>query len=241
MISSQFLQSCQSGDETAIQTLVRTYQRAVFQLALSVIDNAPLDEAPDAQKSGSGDNPAGSASAEAEAATRETFIIALDRLGRYREDTNFETWLYAIAIDVSRRRARGWRTRRALLGGLLRAWHGIFPPRARPPEVDPNLFFARPIPEAAPKAGAEPAHTNLPAGPRFHPGDPELWSSVRHLNEKLRVPVVLRYYHDYSVSDIAHLLRISEGTVHARLDAAREKIALHGMEREVKDPPEEKT
>ncbi len=43
MISPQFLQSCQSGDEAAIQNLVRTYQRAVFQLALSIIDDGWQD------------------------------------------------------------------------------------------------------------------------------------------------------------------------------------------------------
>ena len=89
-------------------------------------------------------------------------------------------------------------------------------------------------PPAQPAApAADPAHAVLAAGPRFHPGDAELWASVRHLNEAMRVPVVLRYYHDYSIADIARLLRISEGTVHARLDAAREKIALRDMIEEV--------
>jgi DNA-directed RNA polymerase specialized sigma24 family protein len=60
----------------------------------------------------------------------------------------------------------------------------------------------------------------------LHPGDADLWNSVRTLDEKLRIPVILRYYHDYPVSEISNLLHISEGTVHARLDAAREKIAL---------------
>jgi len=94
MITSQFVQSCQSGDETAIQTLVRTHQRTVFQLALSIID--------DEEETLPGDATFGSASAEAEAATRQTFITAIDRMGRYREGTNFETWLLGIAIQVSR-------------------------------------------------------------------------------------------------------------------------------------------
>jgi RNA polymerase sigma-70 factor (ECF subfamily) len=55
--------------------------------------------------------------------------------------------------------------------------------------------------------------------------DDALWQSVRRLDDKLRVPVVLRYYHEYPINEIAKLLRISEGAVHARLDAAREKIA----------------
>ena len=78
-----------------------------------------------------------------------------------------------------------------------------------------------------PAAGAESEQPASEAqhDPRLHQADAELWSSVRGLDENLRVPIVLRYYHDYPVAEIAHLLNISEGTVHARLDAAREKIA----------------
>jgi RNA polymerase sigma factor (sigma-70 family) len=52
-----------------------------------------------------------------------------------------------------------------------------------------------------------------------------LWQAVRALDEPLRLPVVLRYYHDFPVAEVARLLKVSEGTVHARLDTAREKVA----------------
>ena len=48
-----------------------------------------------------------------------------------------------------------------------------------------------------------------------------LWRVIRGMNEKHRIPVVLRYYHDLSVSEIAHILQIPEGTVHSRLNTAR--------------------
>ncbi len=234
MISSQFIQSCQSGDENAIQMLVRTYQRAVFQLALSVIDDGQPEEL------------YGSPVAEAEEATRETFIAAIDRLGRYREDTNFENWLYGITIQVSRRRARRWKFRRGITAFLRRLWRAVVRQPAaesKPIPDDWKILHEPPEPtgqQAAHQTVApEPAHlaaapqtagvdAALPHGdPRvLHPGDADLWLSVRRLDEKLRIPVVLRYYHEYSIGDIAHLLHISEGTVHARLDAAREKIAL---------------
>lgn len=208
MISSQFIQSCQSGDESAIETLVRTYQRAVFQLALSIID--------DGQEPDPGNEMHSSATAEAEAATRQTFIVAIDRMGRYREDTNFESWLFRIAVEVSRQRAQDWKTRRWASGVLRRAMRSIT--RREPPGTGPTT--------AADRSSTEPAEKPAPQpDPRLHAGDVELWSSVRSLDEKLRVPIVLRYYHDYPIEEIAHLLRISEGTVHARLDAAREKIA----------------
>ncbi len=212
MISSQFIQSCQSGDENAIQTLVRTYQRDVFQLALSIID--------DGREMRPGSAAPGSASAEADAATRQTFITAIDRMGRYREGTNFETWLYSVAIQVSRKRARSWKRRRWVTGLARRIWNGLSR-RSNEPS-----FYDKPAPPA--QEPAADLSATAAQDPRLHPGDVEMWASIRRLNETLRVPIVLRYYHDYPVAEIAHLLNISEGTVHARLDAAREKIGSAG-------------
>lgn len=221
MITSQFIQSCQSGDETAIQTLVRTHQRTVFQLALSIID--------DEEQALPGDATIGSVSAEAEAATRQTFITAIDRMGRYREGTNFETWLLGIAIQISRRRARSWKFRRRVKSLLRSAWRNITRQAARQPlSTQAGVAPQQPAPAEqahVPETPAVAPTTAAPPDPRLHPGDFELWSAVRRMDEKLRVPVVLRYYHAYPVAEIAHLLNISEGTVHARLDAAREKIA----------------
>jgi RNA polymerase sigma-70 factor, ECF subfamily len=179
MISSQIIQSCLSGDEDAIQTFVRSHQRAVYQLALSILDDA------------SGSQVTIETSAEAEAATRQTFSVALSRLSSYREEMPFEPWLYTIAIREIRKRARS-RGLRRLLGRVNRGEPGSY---------------------------AQP-----PAGDNTAPADP-LWESVRRLNEKYRLPVILRYYHDLPVAQIAQILRISEGVVHARLDTAREKIA----------------
>ena len=216
MISSQFIQSCQSGDESAIQSLVRTYQRSVFQLALSIID--------DGQEIQPGAAALNSLSKEAEAATRQTFIAAIDRMGRYREGTNFENWLYTITIQVSRRRSRNWKLRRWAFGLLPRVWRAIT--RLTKRRSTPSFYDTTLLQKAGNSQDQQPkqAETTALPDPRLHQGDVELWLSMRRLEEKLRVPIVLRYYHDYPVAEIAHLLNISEGTVHARLDSAREKI-----------------
>ncbi len=56
-----------------------------------------------------------------------------------------------------------------------------------------------------------------------------LWRVIRSMDEKHHIPVVLRYYHDLSVAEIAHILQIPEGTVHSRLNHARRQLhnALH--------------
>jgi RNA polymerase sigma-70 factor (ECF subfamily) len=45
--------------------------------------------------------------------------------------------------------------------------------------------------------------------------------------------VILRYFHDLPIAEIAEILDISEGTIHSRLHTARERLrstlhSLHG-------------
>jgi RNA polymerase sigma-70 factor, ECF subfamily len=51
-----------------------------------------------------------------------------------------------------------------------------------------------------------------------------LWRSIHNLDEKHRIPIVLRYYHELSVPEIATILQIPEGTVHSRLNTARKLL-----------------
>lgn len=176
MISPQFLEKCQSGDDESIRTLIRSYQRPVFQLALSILDD----------DSGKPDEVV----QQAAEATRQTFITALDRLNRFRDEIPFETWLFGIAIEVSKSHYRSYK-RTLRLNRLLN--------RSPKPALDLDATSGS--------------------------GDDPLWQAVRKLDLKYRLPVVLRYFHDMSTGEIARLLHLSEGTVHARLDAAREQIA----------------
>lgn len=189
MVTNEFVSDCLSGNEEAIRLLVRTHQRAVFRFALSILDRSDASQ--------------GETSEQAEIATRQTFTTALDRLGRYRQDTPFSTWLSRIAIEVSQEHFRNWQRKRRIraiwtrLRGLIR----------RPAAVDP---------QPSPDAQATLLHP---------PTDETLWQAVRQLDEKLRLPLVLRYYHDLQISEIANVLRLNEGVIYARLDQAREKIA----------------
>lgn len=57
-----------------------------------------------------------------------------------------------------------------------------------------------------------------------HETNEKLWHMIHSMDEKHRIPVVLRYYHDLSVAEIAHILQIPEGTVHSRLNHARRQL-----------------
>jgi len=169
-----WLEQCQAGDAAAVERLVRAYEREVYRLALSILDD-PHD---------------------AEDATQEAFLAALRALGSFHGDASFKTWLFKITINVCRSR---WRRRqgRARLQGLL---EGLF--HLHDPELPPD-------------EKAEKDET-----------DARLWRAVRALDDKHRIPLVLRYYHDLPVADIAVMLEIPVGTVHSRLNHARERLRV---------------
>lgn len=204
MLPTDFLSECLTGNEGAIQTLVRSYQRGVFQIALSILDrNQDAEEA----------------AMQAEIATRETFIAALDQLNRYRPETPFNTWLFGIAIRVTLRRAAAWRRERAARNAWNRLWQ-IFSRTASQP-VDQQSARAA---GGAVQPGFASGDGTGRSGPAQTRADDPIWKTVCLLNDRLRLPVILRYYHDFSIEQISKILHLSEGVVHARLDMAREKL-----------------
>ena len=60
--------------------------------------------------------------------------------------------------------------------------------------------------------------------PAPEPEDRQLIELVRRLPAKYSIPLHLHYYEDYSVKEIASILRISEGTVKSRLSRARKQL-----------------
>ena len=48
-----------------------------------------------------------------------------------------------------------------------------------------------------------------------------IWRSLNQLDERHRIVVILRYFHELSVGEISEILSISEGTIHSRLHTAR--------------------
>ena len=171
-MNSHWLEQCREGDSLAIEKMVHTYQKDVYRLALSILDD------PD----------------EAEDGTQETFLAALRALSSFREDAAFKTWLFSITINVCRSRLRRGKN------------------RGRLQQILQSLFHLR----------GEVEHPEKTAIQKQ--ADTELWNAIRALDEKHRIPIVLRYYHDLPIADIAAMLNIPPGTVHSRLNHAREKL-----------------
>ena len=132
---------------------------------------------------------------EANEATQDTFIAALGALKSYEESSTFKAWLYTIALNLSRSRLR----KRKALERLQHTLTALFHIQSqRLPTLEDAII------------GNEE--------------DAALWKALEKLGEKHRLPLILRYYHDFSIKEIAQILKIKEGTVHSRLSIGREKL-----------------
>ncbi|MBK7453697.1 MAG: RNA polymerase sigma factor [Anaerolineales bacterium] len=174
-MNSHWLEQCREGDSLAIEKMVHTYQKDVYRLALSILED------PD----------------EAEDSTQETFLAALRAISSFREDAAFKTWLFSITINVCRSRLQRGKT------------------RGRLQQILQSLFHLRDEVEHPEKTAMQ------------NQADAEIWNALRRLDEKHRIPIVLRYYHDLPITDIARMLNIPPGTVHSRLNHAREKLRAY--------------
>jgi RNA polymerase sigma-70 factor (ECF subfamily) len=134
---------------------------------------------------------------DAEDAAQEAFVIAFRSLASWREDGAFGAWLARIGIRIALRRAAS-RRRLAWLGS-----NGRPAQFAEEAIVDPALI--------AP-SNADPAEAAL-AGERAG----ALRSAVRELADPYRETVVLRFFADLPLADIAAETGRPLGTVKTHL------------------------
>ena len=133
--------------------------------------------------------------AEASEATQETFLSALRALPSYQERSSFKAWLYRIALNHSRSRLR----KRRIIERLRATLTSIL-------RVETQKQV---LPEDAAIQNEE---------------EVALWQSLNSLDERYRIVVILRYFHELPVAEISEILSVNEGTIHSRLHNAREKL-----------------
>ena len=134
-------------------------------------------------------------SADAQEVTQDALLAALRSLDSYRGEARLSTWLYSITLNLCRNRLRARRRRERVRSIFERLTSPIDAPPSRPEDM---LIQKQ--------------------------SDINLFDIVQSLNEKHRLPVILRYYHNCPVAEIAQILDIPEGTVHSRLNTARKKM-----------------
>jgi RNA polymerase sigma-70 factor (ECF subfamily) len=145
---------------------------------------------------------------EAEDAAQETFIKAATHLGDYQIGTKIKSWLAKIAINLCRDKLRKLKTRRRLQDVLkFLSWQTI---------------QGSPTPE------------EVVIGNERHK---IIQTVIEGLDEKHRLPILLRYGQGMAISEIAEVLDVNEGTVHSRLHYAHLKLRdrLNGFAHEQDD------
>lgn len=134
---------------------------------------------------------------EAEDATQEAFLRAFLNLRRYDTQRSFKTWLMSIASNHCIDR---WRKRRMQLVSL----------DDEPTAAALALSSSDPLPEQA-ALSAEQSEM--------------LQSLLMKLEESYRLPLILRYWYDYSYAEIAQLMDTTESAIKSRLFRARRTLA----------------
>ena len=140
--------------------------------------------------------------ADANEITQETFIAALKSLRTYQDKKSFKAWLYTIALNFSRSHLR----KRKIIE-RLRTTVGVIFQVEKQKQASPEDAVIRTENEAA------------------------IWAELNKLDERHRTVVVLRYFHELSISEISEIMEVNEGTIHSRLHTARERLrnTLHSM------------
>ena len=136
-------------------------------------------------------------SADAQEVTQDALLAALRSLDSYRGEAKLSTWLYSITLNLCRNRLRA-RQRRERIRGIFER---LTTPIDTAPSIPEDMLIQK------------QANSNL-------------FEIVQSLNEKHRLPIILRYYHNFPVAEIAQILDIPEGTVHSRLNTARKKLRI---------------
>lgn len=174
------VRQAQRGDAKAFRLLVERYQRKIFAVAISLVKDRE----------------------EAQDIAQDAFIRVHQRLGDFKGDSSFYTWLYRITRNLCIDRLRSRRTHAQAFddGVAVDADRG-----------DPG-FLSRAL------------GTNPQRGALRKELGAQIAKALGELSENHREILVLREIEGMSYEDLATTLDIPKGTVMSRLFHARSKM-----------------
>ncbi len=143
--------------------------------------------------------------AAAEDAVQETFLVVFQKISSYRGESSFETWLIAITVNQCRMYLRKQKLRQFLsLERLSRE----------------RLFGARDSGEGI----ADIIHQRQCRQ--------TLWELVDHLDDRLRLPLILHYRYELPCGEIADMLGHRQSTVYQHLHEGRKLLGKMARQEE---------
>jgi RNA polymerase sigma-70 factor (ECF subfamily) len=174
-VDARVVESCQQGDREAFRLLFETHKDRVYSIALYFF---------------------GGDAALAADITQQVFLKLFTRIGQFRHQSEFTTWLYRLTtntcIDEQRRRRR-------------------FSPLPDAPDALPQRAHAT-LP------AAEARFMRLEIGDSVR-------EAIASLKPKLRIAILLKYFEELSYEEIAEVLNCSKGTVASRLSRGHSILA----------------
>lgn len=179
------IQRCNDGDSSAFVEIMRRYQGKIFGLTLNLLHN----------------------SADAEEVTQDTFIRAHRSLARFRGDCSLSTWLYRIALNLSRNRYWYFFRRHRQDSVSLE----------RELNADSNATFA----DLIAAEGNDPVQATVAS--EF--GE-IIAACMEKLDRKHREILTMRNILNLPYEEIARTLGINVGTVKSRIARARENLRV---------------
>ena len=181
-VDGPLLEACQQGDREAFRALFEAWQDRVYSLALHF----------------TGDE------ATAQDIAQDVFLKLFARIGQFRGDSAFGTWLFRLVANACmeehrrRRRFTPWPLAGRPAGRRVSAEHPVRSPAEGRPQED--RIERRQVREA-------------------------VQAAVAQLSPKLRLPILLRYLGEMSYDEIAELIGCTKGTVASRLNRGHRALA----------------
>ncbi|WP_217700243.1 sigma-70 family RNA polymerase sigma factor [Halobacillus hunanensis] len=130
----------------------------------------------------------------AEDLTQEAFIKAYEKYSTFKQQSSVKTWLYKITINLCKDHLKSAYIKRVI-------------------RKSTEVFRSIPSPQATPEEYT--VHKSE---------DEELLEHVLQLDNKYREIVILYYFEEFEVKDIAQLLQVSTNTIKTRLRRARQLL-----------------
>jgi RNA polymerase sigma-70 factor (ECF subfamily) len=181
----ELVEACQamapSGLEGASRRLYDQYKDRVYNVCYRITGNAT----------------------DALDASQETFGIMFRKIGEFRFESKFSSWVYRIAVNASIDHKRRSGTR----------WLPSIETREDARNADSTRFDIRDERIEMPAAAAS-----------RHELEVEIQTAIGKLSPKMRAITVLRYVESLSYEEISETLQISIGTVKSRLSRAHEAL-----------------
>ena len=177
------IRKARNGDPDAFAELVKLHERFVFNLAVRTLGNP--DEAADA--------------------AQEAFIRAWGALHEFREQSQFRTWLYRIAVNTAKKALMELKRDPVMTESALQRSEDDDETSRRE-----NELISESTPETELAAREIAAAVN---------------AAVEALPEDLRQAITLREIEGLSYEEIAHTMNCPIGTVRSRIFRAREAIS----------------